>query len=86
MRTDECATGRQGQAGEVSGGHCFPQGQAGCVRSEAEEKGVISKWGVSHASSPLAAPRCVPSWVWLHARLHSWYQKGGQGSRGASRQ
>lgn len=58
-RTDECATGSQGQAGEVSDGYAFLQGQAGCARSEAEEKGVISKWGVSHASTLLAAPCAV---------------------------
>lgn len=35
--------GSQGQARKVSDGHAFLQGQAGCARSQAEDRGMISK-------------------------------------------
>ena len=58
------------QAGEVSDGHAFPQGREGCARREAEEKGVISKQGVSRIQSPgqRASAGCGLSWV------QTWWQ------------
>lgn len=66
--SDECVTGSRWA--KVSDGHTFLQGKEGAARCEAEERRVISKPGVSHASSPLGSRvRSELSWVltWCQA-------------------
>ena len=53
----------QGQARKVSDGHAFLQGQAGCARSQAEDRGMISKReNESRSQSPgqLHAQQALP--------------------------
>lgn len=74
--------GMLGQASKVSDGRAFLQGQAGCTRSQAGDRGMISK---RESESRSQSPGQLHTQQTLHARLHSWQRERGQSSCRASR-